>query len=340
MTPRDERSDSRRSKAAPPETDLRRRRVSQFVGGLLGAGAFFGAAGFRDVTERHGEPSTTDDETPLFRLSIAQWSLHRTLFSGELDNRDFPKAAKRTHGFDTIEYVNQFFRDKATDAEYIGDLRKRADDEGVRTLLIMCDGLGRLGDPDEAARARAVDAHVPWLEASKTLGGHSIRVNAESAGERDEQSKLVADGLRRLAERAEAMQMNVIVENHGGWSSDAEWLMKTIRRGDHPRLGTLPDFGNFRISREREFDRYEGVRLMMPLAKAVSAKSHDFDDDGNERFTDYRRMMRIVVDAGYRGHVGVEYEGSRLSESEGIAATKQLLERVRAEMKAAADVDE
>jgi len=276
---------------------------------------------------------------PLYRLSLAQWSLHRTLFAGQLDNRDFAKAAKRTHGFDAIEYVNQFFRDKATDAEYIADLRKRADEEDVRTLLIMCDGLGRLGDPDDAGRRRAVEAHVPWLEASKALGGHSIRVNAASAGERDEQSRLVADGLHQLAEHAEPLEMTVIVENHGGYSSDAEWLMATIARAEHPRLGTLPDFGNFRISSEREFDRYEGVRLMMPLATAVSAKSHDFDDDGNERFTDYRRMMRIVVDAGYRGYVGVEYEGSRLSETEGIAATKRLLERVRAEIGAATKVE-
>ena len=103
---------------------------------------------------------------------------------------------------------------------------------------------------------------------------------------------------------------------------------------DHPRCGTLPDFGNFRITREEEYDRYQGVKELMTYAKGVSAKSHDFDEQGNETRTDYARMMKIVLDAGYRGYVGIEYEGNRLSEPEGIKATKVLLERVREDLAA------
>lgn len=200
----------------------------------------------------------------------------------------------------------------------------------------MVDGEGAIGDPDAAARRRAVENHHQWVEAAKLLGCHSIRVNAQSSGTRAEQQKLAADGLRRLTELAAPYDINVIVENHGGLSSDGSWLSAVIRDVDDPRCGTLPDFGNFRLSEDAWYDRYRGVTELMPFAKAVSAKSHAFDEQGNETGTDYRRMMKIVVDAGYRGHVGVEYEGDGLSEHDGILATKRLLERVRTEMTAEA----
>lgn len=271
-------------------------------------------------------------DEPLFRISLAQWSLHRTLFAKEFDNLDFPRVARETYGIDAVEYVNQFFIDKAGDAAYIAELNKRCADAGVKSLLIMCDGIGALGDPDEARRAAAVEGHKPWVLAAKELGCHSIRVNAASSGEREEQSRLAADGLRRLTEFADGHGLNVVVENHGGWSSDGAWLAATIARVDHPRCGTLPDFGNFQIRQGEWYDRYKGVAELMPHAKAVSAKSHDFNEAGDETGTDYRRMMKIVLDAGYRGHVGIEYEGSRLPESEGIKRTKALLERVRSEL--------
>jgi L-ribulose-5-phosphate 3-epimerase len=266
---------------------------------------------------------------PLFRISLAEWSLHRTLFSGKLDNLDFPKAAKQQFGIEAVEYVNQFFKDKAKDADYLSELGKRAADEGVTNVLIMCDGLGNLGDPDAAARTQAIENHFPWVEAAKRLGCHSIRVNAASKGSFEEQQKLAADGLARLAEYAGQMGMSVIVENHGGLSSNGEWLAGVMKLVGRPNCGTLPDFGNF-----HDYDRYRGVEELMPFAKGVSAKSHEFDDTGNEVRTDYMRMIRLVVGAGYHGWIGVEYEGTGLSEPEGILATKKLLERVRAEMQA------
>lgn len=275
-------------------------------------------------------------DDPSFKISLAQWSLHRALFSKELDNLDFPRAARDDHGIDAVEYVNQFFMDKAGDTKYLNELNKRAADAGVRSLLIMCDGIGALGDPDDAGRSAAVEGHKPWVVAAKELGCHSIRVNAASRGERDEQSRLAADGLRRLTEFAADHDLNVLVENHGGLSSDGSWLAATIKRVNHPRCGTLPDFGNFQIHPGEWYDRYKGVEELMPHAKAVSAKSHDFDEHGDETTTDYARMIRIVLAAGYRGHVGIEYEGSRLSEPEGIKKTKALLERVRSDLAASA----
>ena len=264
---------------------------------------------------------------PLFKISLAQWSLHKALFGGQLNNLDFPKIAKEEYGIDAVEFVNQFFKDKARDEKYLADLKKRADDLGVKCLLIMIDGEGNLGDPDDEKRSQAIINHFKWVEAAKALGCHSIRVNAASSGSFAEQIKLAADGLLRLSEFAANFGLNVIVENHGGLSSNGKWLASVMTRVNRRNCGTLPDFGNF-----HEYDRYLGVRETMPFAKAVSAKSHDFDAEGNETHTDYLKMLKIVLDAGYRGYCGVEYEGGKLSEPEGIKATKTLLERVRAKL--------
>jgi sugar phosphate isomerase/epimerase len=266
---------------------------------------------------------------PLFSISLAEWSLHNTIRSGALANLDFPGVTRNEYGLDAVEYVNQLWADKQAGASYVKDLKQRCDDHGVKSLLIMCDDEGDLGDPSDAARTQAVENHYKWVEAAKALGCHSIRVNARSTGTADEQAKRAADGLRRLTEFAAQHDINVIVENHGGLSSNGEWLVRVIRAVDHPRCGILPDFGNFRITDDEIYDRYKGVAEFMPFAKAVSAKANDFDDEGNETGTDYERMMRIVLDAGYRGYVGIEYEGDNLSEPDGIRATKALLERVR-----------
>ena len=277
-------------------------------------------------------PSPSVGHGPLFKISLAEWSLHKALFAKQVDNLDFPRVARQDFGIDGVEYVNQFFMDKSKDQKYLAELLKRSRDSGVRNVLIMCDGEGNLGDPDSAKRTQAVENHYKWADAAKFLGCHSIRVNAGSAGTWDEQVKLAADGLRRLTEYGAKQKLNVIVENHGGLSSNGAWLAQVMKTVDHPRCGTLPDFGNFRIREGEEYDRYRGTDELMPFAKGVSAKSHDFKPDGEESATDYRRMMRIVLEKhGYRGYVGIEYEGSRLGEYEGIRATKRLLERIRDE---------
>ena len=262
---------------------------------------------------------------PLFKISLAQWSLHKELQGKKLDHLDFAKTA-RSFGIDAIEYVNSFFKDKARDAAYLKEMNTRAAGEGITQWLIMCDGEGNLGDPDDAKRGQAVENHRKWAEAAKTLGCATIRVNAASSGSFEEQQKLAADGLRRLTEIGASMNLNVVVENHGGLSSNGQWLAGVMKMVGHPRCGTLPDFGNF-----YEYDRYQGVADLMPFAKAVSAKTHDFDADGNDTNKDYRRLMKTVLDAGYHNWVGIEYEGEKLPEREGILKTKQLLERVRDE---------
>jgi sugar phosphate isomerase/epimerase len=271
-----------------------------------------------------GLPLAAQGNAPRFRISLAEWSFHKALFAKQMDHLDFAVRARKEFGLDGVEYVNQFFKDKATDTTYLSEMKKRAADNGVQSVLIMCDGEGALGDADEAKRIKAVENHYRWVEAAKYLGCHSIRVNAQSTGTPEEQRDRAADGLRRLAEFGAKHDINVIVENHGGLSSSGSWLASVMKQVNHPRCGTLPDF---RVSKTEEYDRYKGVQELMPWAKGVSAKSHDFDASGNETSTDYARMMKIVLDAGYNGFVGIEYEGSKHSEAEGVAATKKLLQR-------------
>jgi len=281
-----------------------------------------------------GSSASAAEKNPLFKISLAEWSLHKALFAKELDHLDFPKSAVRDYGINAIELVNQFFMDEAKNQKYLAEFKQRAGDHGVSIKLIMCDAEGALGDPDPAKRRKAVENHYKWAEAAKFFGCHSLRVNAEThgAGSFEEQQDRAADGLRHLAEFGAKLGLNVIVENHGHLSSNGQWLAGVMKKVNLPNCGTLPDFGNFDLGDGKQYDRYKGVSELMPFAKAVSAKSHDFDAQGNCVETDYRRMMMVVLRAGYREYVGIEYEGEKIGEPEGIRLTKKLLEKVRDEL--------
>ncbi len=278
------------------------------------------------------EEIQSEQDEPIYKISLAEWSLHRTINGGEMSNMDFPVVAKEEFGIEAIEYVNQFFKDKANDLRYLTDLKMRCEDNGVQSLLIMVDGEGQLGDADEAKRTQAVENHHKWVVAARFLGCHSIRVNAGSSGDWDEQRDRAVDGLAKLSEFAGPYGLNVVVENHGGLSSNGEWLAQVITKVDMDNCGTMPDFGNFNIGNGVKYDRYQGVTELMPFAKAVSAKSHDFDDDGFETKTDFLKMMKIVLDAGYRGYAGIEWEGGGVSEYDGIRATRDLLVHCREQL--------
>jgi sugar phosphate isomerase/epimerase len=276
----------------------------------------------------------------FFKTSLAEWSLHKTLFAGELTNMEFPAKAKNDFGITAVEFVNQFFKDKAEDTAYLSELKQRCGDLGVTTVLIMIDGEGQLAELDKKKRKEAVENHYKWIDSAKFLGCHSIRVNAAGTGTYEEVQETAIDGLGRLAEYGKKEGINVIVENHGGYSSNANWLTTVMKEVNNPFCGTLPDFGNFCIKSSyengerkclEEFDRYEGTRMLMPYAKGVSAKTLDFDENGYEKTMDYFKLMEIVKEAGYTGHVGIEFEGN-MPEVEGIRATKKLLEMVGAKL--------
>jgi sugar phosphate isomerase/epimerase len=267
----------------------------------------------------------TPDE-PLFKISLAEWSLHRTLRAGKLTNLDFPRAAKRDFDIDCVELVDQFFADKARDPAYLGELKKRADDEGVRLGLIMLDTTGPLGAADKAERDKAVEKTFVWISAAKYLGCQTVRVNAYGPGGPDELRPRIVESCARLADHAAERDLNVAIENHGGLSSNPAWLVSVMKEVNKPNFGTLPDFGNF----PAEANRYDAVEQFMPFAKAVSAKATRFTDDGLVRETDFFRMMRIVRDGGYRGYVGIESApGSQEEEARAIRQTRDLLKKVR-----------
>lgn len=259
----------------------------------------------------------------FFKISLAEWSLHRTLREGKLTNMQFPETAAKKFGINAVEYVNGFFKDKALDFKYLTELNQRAKDNGVSNILIMVDGEGNMADANQKERAKAVENHYKWVEAAKFLGCHTIRVNAGGKGTPEEMKNAAIESLGRLSEFGAVHGINVVVENHGGLSSDGKWLSSVLSGVNMKNCGSLPDFGNF-----YDYDRYQGVIDLMPFAKGVSAKSHDFNTDGSESKIDYERMLKIVKDAGYKGHIGIEYEGQNLSEDEGILLTKKLLEKV------------
>lgn len=304
----------------------------QILAGGIGLGAVSGLPTLPRVFAEPRQEAAPAAEPPLFGISIAEWSLHGMLGAGNFEAERFADVARKAWDVDAVEYVNTFFKDKATDEPYLREMRRIADRVDVKALLIMIDGEGPLAAPDAATRADAIERHRKWVVAAWYLGCHSIRVNAAGAADWDEGMKHAADSLVKLADYSDQYGINVIVENHGGLSSNGKWLAGVMKTADHPRVGTLPDFGNFRIQGDEWYDRYEGVAELMPWAKAVSAKAHDFDENGDEVNTDYMKMMKIVLDSGYRGYVGVEYEGSKTPEMQGVSRTVDLLRRVRDEL--------
>ncbi len=272
----------------------------------------------------------------FFEISLAEWSLHKALFAKKITNLDFPEIARKEFNIGIVEYVNQFFKDKARDTTYLNELLKRCKDNDIKNHLIMIDGEGGLGELDDATRNKAVENHYQWVEAAKYLGCKTIRVNAFGKGTAEEVAKAAVDGLGKLGEFADTMKINVIVENHGGYSSDGQWLSGVMKQVGRKNVGTLPDLGNFCLERKpgsyecvKEYDRYKGTEELMPFAKGVSAKSYDFDANGNVIETDYMRMFKLIKESGFKGIVGIEYEGSKVDEYEGIRKTKAILEKVR-----------
>jgi sugar phosphate isomerase/epimerase len=258
-----------------------------------------------------------------FKVSLAEWSFHVALGKGEMTNLDFPRIAKTKYNLDAVEYVSIFFKGKGEDTQYLTSLKDSCTKYGVKSLLIMVDGEGNLADTSAAVRQKAVENHYKWVKAAKFLGCHSIRVNAAGRGTMGQMQAAAIDGLGKLAEYAAGFGINIIVENHGGNSSIGRWLVEIMKAVNKPNIGVLPDFGNF-----YEYDRYIGVKEMMPFAKGVSGKTHDFDQDGNETQIDYPKMMKIIADSGFKGYIDVEYEGTKLNEDQGVKASIALVQKV------------
>lgn len=303
--------------------------------------ALLGAASCKNTSKsevKTNESNKAEDTSLFFKISLAQWSLHRALFAGDMDNLDFA-AKSRSLGCEGLEYVNGFFKDKAKNMTYLKEMKTRANTEGQQNVLIMIDREGNLAVPDDKKRLQAIENHYKWVEAAHFLGCHAIRVNLAGANNFDDGVEVAVDSLQKLSEFAKGSNINVLVENHGGLSSNGNWMHQVFSKVKNDNCGTLPDFGNFCINKGEkdangvrpcfeDYDRYKGMQQLLPFAKAVSAKSYDFDENGNETTIDYHRVMTMVKNVGYNGYVGVEYEGLKFPENKGIELTRNLLIKV------------
>ena len=274
------------------------------------------------------------------KISLAQWSLHRTIkIKKELSPNDFSIKA-REMGFDAVEYVSSLYWNELKSrsiAKITRELVSKSNDNDIKNLLIMVDGKGDLAAKNNSKREKAIENHIKWIEMAHELGCHSIRVNLNGEKQKENWIEYSSKSLTKLCSIAKKDKINIIVENHGGLSSNAKLLAKVMKEVNLDNCGTLPDFGNFCIEKEdpnnyfsnciNEYDKYLGMEELMPYAKAVSAKSFDFNNNGEESTIDFKRIIDIVRSFEYKGYYGIEYEGLNLSEEKGILKTKKLLER-------------
>jgi sugar phosphate isomerase/epimerase len=300
---------------------------------LLGAGALMTVSYFR-LSESSGSD---------IRISLAEWSFHRALNDGKMDHLDFPARAKNEFGISAVEYVNGFFggtktnfKEAAKNKPYLNELLKRSQDAGVFNHLLMCDDEGPLSSTNGKERLESVENHKKWIEAAKILGCLTVRVNLHGDGSPDDRKKASVDSLGRLGEFAKSMQVNVVVENHGSVTSKADWLTDIMKQVGMENIGTLPDFGNWCISHpwgtiqegcQEMYDIYKGVQELLPFAKGVSAKTYDFDSNGEQPLLDYKKLIGIVKASGFKGYIGIEYEGLKQPEDEGVLNTQKLLKK-------------
>lgn len=292
----------------------------------------------------------------FFDTSLAEFSFATSLFTGQMNHLDFPAKAKE-FGFEKVEYVSMFFKEKPTNNDYLGEMKKRASDNGVKSSLIMVDGMGNLGDLDAAKRQQAIENHLPWIEAAKELGCYAIRVNLDGEGTDEEIAKAAIEGYSKLAEIGEKNNLTILVENHTGPSTNPDWLVSVMKQVKSKSAGLLVDTANFvrykvdgmtieafkNAKVIATYDKYDGVKKLMPFAKGVSLKTHEIDATGREEKTDFKRILKIVKDAGFKGTIGVEYEGAFLKnvvqmpgdylpEAEGIKITHEVLKKIGSEI--------
>ena len=294
------------------------------------------------IAENTTEATISSTVPPSYKLSLAQWSLNKLIFSGQADPMDFASTAKDM-GFEGLEYVSQLYTNEKVSFEMkdaglpviLEELKKRSDSLNMQNVLIMIDGEGDLSFSDEKATQTAIENHKKWIDAAAFLGCYSIRINL--FGEEDPEVWISnsVKSLKALAAYAAPKNINIIVENHGGLSSNGALLARVMKETAMANVGTLPDFGNFCLKKEggarwgapcvEDYDMYLGMAELMPYAKGVSAKSYAFNDAGDETKIDFYRMAQIVKDANFEGFVGIEFEGDADDPTEGIAATKALI---------------
>jgi sugar phosphate isomerase/epimerase len=311
---------------------------------LLAIGAAFALMSCQNNMKQSEEaPQETPQQS--FEISLAQWSIHNLIWDGTIDPMDFASVAKDL-GYTGLEYVSNLYVGdevnypmKAQGLDSIlKELKRRSDSLGMTNVLIMVDDEGDLSLDDETQTTQAVENHKKWVDAAAFLGCHAIRVNLFGTSDREAWVTNSVRSLKALSSYAEEKNISILVENHGGLSSDAKLLSNVMEGVGMDNCGTLVDFGNFCLRRENderwgapcveEYDRYQGIEELMAHAQGVSAKSYAFDAEGNETTMDFPRILNIVRDSGFSGFIGVEFEGPDADPFPGMEATKSLIETV------------
>ncbi len=270
--------------------------------------------------------SRAANENRKIRISLGQWSLHKAMGRRLISNLDFPRVAREQFGIEGLEFVN--FLWEAPTSDYVQRVKRAMSSTATKAVLIMCDGEGLMAHSVKEKRLQAAASHYKWVDIAAELGAHAIRANLRSEkepktpAEVDAVVNYAAESFRKLAEYGASRKINVLIENHGGVSSDPVAMARVMKAVKLPNFGMLPDFGNF----AKEADRYDAVAKFMPYAKGVTFKCVDFKD-GKETTMDMDRLMKSVLDSGYRGWVGIEFDGDRLTEYEGILSARNYLER-------------
>jgi sugar phosphate isomerase/epimerase len=260
-----------------------------------------------------------------FKISLNESSFHQSLKQKKIDHLDLAGIARKEFGIDAIEYVTSYFSEHAADEKYIKRMNRRAAEEGVRQILIVVNDAGEIADADAGMRKAAIKNHLPWIDLAKTLGCHSVCVKAAGEGTVPEQLKRSADSLAELAEYAKDRRIHVLACCNCSQSWKPETFLDLLKAVDSPNVGLYPSFSGFNTD-----DPYSALEQLMPFAKGVRANAKDFDEKGNETSIDFSRMVQIVLAPGYRGHVSIQYQGTKLDEINGVRATKALLDRALA----------
>ncbi len=246
-------------------------------------------------------------------ISLAQWALVDEVKSGKWKTLDFAKIARNDFGLNGIEFVNTLF--EVTTEGYLKKLRKNADDNGVTMVLIMVDDEGDGCGATKEERNQFAINHRKWIDAAAYLGCKSIRTNCRGPENADkaEALKWAAESYNMLLEYAVPAKISVLIENHGGVSNDADWMVSLMKEVDNLYFGTYPDWRR----PADNFDNVDYLKKMLPFAGGMSYRNQP-----TEELT--AKMIKLAKDSGYRGWYGIESSG-REEIKKGIELLKKYL---------------
>jgi len=299
---------------------------------LFAAGGVMGLSQFPGLLQE----AWASDLKSEFKVSIAPWSLTRKPY-GENDPDgihflDYPLVAREL-GFEAIEHDNLHYPGDLPNDKHLAKMKQRTEEAGVTNTLILCGALGDIADSRKSRRKKANFNYERWIEAAQFLGCHQVRVVCSDHIDIDwdEKMKLTVEAVSKLADFAQGHSIELLIENHNGYTSNPNWLVEMIQKVNRPNCGILGDFTEWRIEQNPDVlypDPYKGYEILAPYVKSVGAKSTTFDVLGNELVTDYPRMFEILNKVGYQGYIAVEYFGNDLPRRKGTTMTKELVERI------------